>query len=250
MLLDQEQLQIKTNEYLEGMRNARRDERFKGASDISRSIDQSSTKSSNGDGARTQSDEGNTAGTRGSNPVDTSGTRSSKSGGGRYGSFLRRLGYSNTGSPEGNDPVAKPIGFEPIDQPKISLPPSFKLPDMEEVKTTFASKNKPLSQSEALKLAETLPACLIDYGMYADRAIHHISKVEHPIDIWSDLTLDEAKAICNILIRKGMTSGYAAELVRTISNTKDYVTAGVVILPRFIKSVEELRQMPRQRKIK
>jgi hypothetical protein len=236
-LLDTEEAKTRSDQYLEGMRNARGNRSSDPTSQSGGSSGYADTTTSTSDGRNPEGDG------RG-NPNDAN----SKRGGGRADkrarSYQQRLINGSFSTSEGDDPVAKPIGLEPVDGPVL---PKFTLPDE---KPSFKSKNKPLSEAEAKKLDDNLPRCIQDYGIYADRLIHYTSKVENAGDIWGDLTIDEARVISRYLIRQGMKSGYAAEVVRGIHNGQEYIALGVIALPRFIKTVEELRLAPKQRRVK
>jgi hypothetical protein len=115
------------------------------------------------------------------------------------------------------------------------------------IKKTFFPKKTPLSEKEAKAMEDTLPRCLQSYGEYLDQVIHWKSQVETPLDIWGDLTDMEARCLSNILIRKARNSGHVADVVRNITNGEDYVAVGVMMVPRVMKTVEELRKSPVKR---
>lgn len=223
------------------MRNERRD----GIS----GVDESSRSASPASRPTSEDARGYAGRSSGNTEINGSDDRSSEERTKRVRQNNRRSLNSSLSAPERDDTASKPIGLEPIDEGmKRPVGRPRKEEPVENVREKLFPKRATLTEKEATTYAEALPHCLMSYGEYVDQALNQWTKIEDPIDKWNNLSELEAGSIANILIRKGQKSGQAAEFVRSLINYEEYVVVGVAMVPRIIKTVEEMKRAPRRRR--
>lgn len=136
------------------------------------------------------------------------------------------IGLTRDGAIEEKRPVGRPRKIRDIGE-KIS----------EAIPTL---KARTLSQKEIDDYRERLPSLLQSYFEYLDKFLEwRTGTVE--LTIWSSVNDTEAKAFADILLRSGSNNKYAAETVRRLIAGEDYITVGVMFVPRMIMTVEVLR---------
>lgn len=119
------------------------------------------------------------------------------------------------------------------------------------VKTALFKKKSPLTEKEAKDYQESLTRVIQSYGEYADGFVKWRTQDPNMPDIWGNLTDIEAQCLANIMLRRGVKNEHAAETVRAMLNGEDYVSVGVMMIPRVIATTEQMKKAPRrQRKTK
>lgn len=113
-----------------------------------------------------------------------------------------------------------------------------------DVKKAFFKKKTPLTEKEAEEYKRSLPAIIQSYGEYADKYISWKTQQTDMPDVWGNITDFEAQALANILIRRGVKNAQAAEVVRNMVAGEDYVSVGVMLVPRIIATTEEMKKVP------
>lgn len=108
-----------------------------------------------------------------------------------------------------------------------------------------------LSKQEAVDLEEPLLNALTREFDLLDQALWNYAKntprgqLQQPI--WSDIKEEEMKSLSNILLRLGQKSPTAATVTRVAVDGSDYVTAGMLIAPRFKATVDIIKETRVQR---
>jgi hypothetical protein len=113
-----------------------------------------------------------------------------------------------------------------------------------EIKKTIFKKRSPLSEKEAQEYKEPLMSAIQSYGEYADKYVRWRTEQPEMAEIWGDIMDFEAEALANIMIRRGMKSAHAAEAIRSMIAGEDYISVGVMLLPRIIRTTEEMKKIP------
>jgi len=178
----------------------------------------------------------------------------------------------NTSTPESDHTTGdgrRRITIERLDEVPVRdfdyVPPEEEEPTNEEKNTEYfkeqvhrargffkgrqrKEKSKPLNEKEAKHYEEVLPDLIISYGEYADKGIAWYSKqdIDEMGDIWGDLSNEEANCITRILIKRGKRNGVTADFVRNLEEGYDYIALGVIIVPRMMKTSEEIKKSPRK----
>ena len=132
---------------------------------------------------------------------------------------------------------------------------SKKKPQPERSTDQKEEKKKPeaktLSNSEADQYRDQIAESLIQYAQMIDKGLKHYSSDNQMPDIWGDLSDKEAGAPANILIKLGQRNPGAAQFARQVIEMEDYIAVGVMFLPRFMQTVEQMKKRPkRERKSK
>lgn len=97
-----------------------------------------------------------------------------------------------------------------------------------------------------------------DYFQYMDQFLWtRYAKVGKPTDqpIWSNLDQEEIDALTRVMMRFGQHNAAAAATVRGVVEGRDYMTVGMIFVPRVTATVEAIRETaqpraPRERKSK
>ena len=185
--------------------------------------------------------------------------------------LLGGLGDDHTGTPKSDDTTrdsGSRITIERLDDVPVRdfdyVPPEEQEPTVEEKNTQYfreqtsrakgffrgrpREKSKPLNEKEAKHYEEVLPELIISYGEYADKGIAWYSKqdIDEMGVIWGDLSTEEATCITRILIKRGKRNGLTADFVRNLEEGYDYISLGVIIVPRMMKTSEEIKKSPRK----
>lgn len=105
------------------------------------------------------------------------------------------------------------------------------------------------SKQEAKELQEPLIAALNDELSLVDKALWNLTGDALQQPIWSDISDKEMESLTNILLRLGQKSPAVATATRAAIDGSDYISAGVIIAPRFAKTTQIIRQARTQRKI-
>ena len=113
-----------------------------------------------------------------------------------------------------------------------------------------SGKGSTLTNAEAKEYSEPLAAALIDYGGYLDKFLQMRSGDPNAPDVWGDLTEMEAAVLARIMIRRGQKNAAAAGVVRTLVNGDDYIQAGIIVIPRVMKTAEMLRSTRKLKVVK
>lgn len=140
---------------------------------------------------------------------------------------------------------------------KLNEPPPIEERNDEYVKETIKKAKgffkgrqgrKPLSDAEAKHYAESLPDLLIDYGGYLDKGIAWYSKqsLEDMGEIWGNLSELEAEQLTRILIKRGKRNGETADFIRNMEEGKDWIGTAIIVVPRAMRTSEELKKAPRR----
>lgn len=114
-------------------------------------------------------------------------------------------------------------------------------------KALFAKKGSLLTKKEAEEsyepLKESILSCFDDMDKLLDWRVRQ--RTENRISvtqpIWSNITDFEAETQAKLMIKRGMSNVYAAETVRKFIAMKDYISVGVMYLPRIQLTVDVLR---------
>lgn len=102
---------------------------------------------------------------------------------------------------------------------------------------------KVLSKTEAEEIKESFIRSLSDELGIVDKALWRIAgddDLQQPI--WSDMTEKELDTIANIVLRLGQKSPVVATMARTSIDADDYITAGLIVGPRFNSTVSLIRE--------
>lgn len=109
-----------------------------------------------------------------------------------------------------------------------------------QIKTAiFAKKGSTLTKKEAEESHEPLKEAILNSGDDIDNFLRW--KTKKQLTIWSDMTEYEADCLAKIMIKRGTENAYAASVVRKFIASRDYITVGVMFLPRMQMTVEVLR---------
>lgn len=100
---------------------------------------------------------------------------------------------------------------------------------------------KTLSKTEAEDLQEQLITAISDEMKLIDTAIWKLTGDPIQQPIWSDMTEKELQTITNIALRIGQKSPVMATAVRASIDGGDYISAGIVLAPRFQTTVEVIK---------
>lgn len=105
------------------------------------------------------------------------------------------------------------------------------------------------SKQEAKELQEPLIAALNDEFLLADKALWKL--VNDPLEqpVWSDISEKEMESLTNIVLRLGQRNPLVASVARTAIDGSDYITAGVVLAPRFVQTAKIIKTARIQRKL-
>jgi hypothetical protein len=117
-----------------------------------------------------------------------------------------------------------------------------------QVKKAIFKKKTVLTEKEAEEYKKPLMSALQSYGEYYDKYIRWRTNQPNMPDIWGNLADIEVEALANIAIRRGMKSAYAAETIRNAVNGEDYISVGVMFVPRIMATVEEMKKVPPKQK--
>ena len=244
-MLTDEQKKSLSQQQRENMRNERRVGIF--------GTDQGSGSTSATTGSTSENIRGHADGPIGDDETHGSHHRELENLAQRRGSNRRRFIDNSPGFAENHDQIGrlvqpdKPIGLEATDTP-ASRPtgkPRKSIPD--DIKKALFPKKTVLTEKEATSYQDILPACLQSYGEYIDQYVAWRSG-DVALEIWGNLNDTEAVAMTNILLRKGRSNVHVAEFARSVVNAQDYVTVGVMMVPRVMKTVEVLRASPPRRR--
>ena len=144
----------------------------------------------------------------------------------------------------------EPPEEEPIEPTKKEKNNQYFKDSFKKAKGFFREKkhHTPLSEEEAKHYEETLPELLIDYGEYTDKAIAWYSKQaeDEMGPIWGDLSQDEANTVTRILIKRGKRNGHTANFIRNLEEGYDYIALGIIVVPRAMRTSEEIKKSPRR----
>lgn len=117
---------------------------------------------------------------------------------------------------------------------------SFKLPKL----PTF-KEGTTLSAGEAKALEEPLIAALLADSYYIDQYIWYRTKDDTQAPIWSDMDTEDMTKLASIMLKRGQKSPAAAAVVRGMVNSSAYFDAVMLVGPRFIKTVQVLKEAPK-----
>lgn len=115
----------------------------------------------------------------------------------------------------------------------------------EEPKANRFRSGHTLSEAEARDLFEPFTATLIDFGGYADRGLWLYAPQADGMDIWGNLTTDEAEQLAKPLLKWGQRSPEVAFAIRTSIDIKDYAALLAILGPRINLTVKVMREVPR-----
>ena len=106
-------------------------------------------------------------------------------------------------------------------------------------KTAAAAGSKKLSDTEVIKLRPKLIEFVLWQSEHADQLIIATTKGHDPaIEIWSNITRDEAEILTDYIISRGKVDARAAAFVRTASTLIDRLRLGIIILPRVYQTLQ------------
>lgn len=180
----------------------------------------------------------------------------------------RRLSENNS---RANDPVSstttantRTVGALTADEPIPSRLPELpgtaekrgpgrprKEPDEESAFAKFKApfkEGKVLSKKEVEELREPFMGALRDDFKYLDEALWWWSHDGSEPQIWSDLDNEEIEVIARTMLRRGERSPAAALAVRNIVDGSDYINTAVIMVPRLIKTAQQVNKRPRKEK--
>lgn len=104
------------------------------------------------------------------------------------------------------------------------------------------------SKQEAKELQEPLIAALQDELSLVDKALWSLTGDVLQQPVWSDVTDKEMESLTNILLKLGQKSPAVATATRAAIDGSDYISAGVIIAPRFAKTAQIIREVRLQKK--
>lgn len=109
-----------------------------------------------------------------------------------------------------------------------------------------------MSAQEAERLHDPLKAALRDLFKYSDEGIAWYCGVDPETmpPIWSNLDNDEYESLAHVLLSQAQRSPEAAEFVRGVVNSDDYIVAGIIVVPRAIQTTQMLAQAHRLKRQK
>lgn len=140
----------------------------------------------------------------------------------------------------GRPPKQRDIG------PLQEVKPSYGTPTVdafneERQRKNFFTTGKTLSKAEAKELLDPLTSALKDELKQIDKLLWQYTGdvLEQPI--WSDTTDTEMDHLTSLILKLGQKSPTIATVARGAVDASDYIVAGSVIGPRFMKTVEVIR---------
>lgn len=103
---------------------------------------------------------------------------------------------------------------------------------------------KTLSKQEVDVLEEPLTAAIQREFETLDRLLLGMTKDVNPLEqpIWGDMSDDSVSVLARGLLNSGQSSPTAATIARTMINMDSYIMTGLLIAPRFQKSVMLIQQ--------
>lgn len=119
-----------------------------------------------------------------------------------------------------------------------------------EKKSLFRGAGKVLTPQEAKLLTEPFLAAIVDNLEHVDELLWGIGDDPTKRPIWSDIDQEEAETIARLFLKRAQHNVAAAVFVRSMVDIADYITAGMIVLPRLKRTVDIIRERPRPEKRK
>lgn len=107
-----------------------------------------------------------------------------------------------------------------------------------------------LSELEAERLKEPLCAAIKDDCKYLDEALWWYSHDAAQPQIWSDLDREEIETLATVLLKRGQRNAATANFVRNVVDSSDYINTAIILVPRFIKTTQQVAKRPRKQRVK
>jgi hypothetical protein len=105
-----------------------------------------------------------------------------------------------------------------------------------------------LSITEAKALEGPLLSALESDFYYLDQYIWYRTQDPTQAPIWSDMDNEDLQVLTSILLKRGQKSPATAATVRAIVNGSTYVDVGMLMVPRFMKTVQVLKAAPKRQR--
>ncbi len=99
-----------------------------------------------------------------------------------------------------------------------------------------AKAARPLTKREADELRGELVKSYLLMADSADDLLTHTNRRKTEAQIWSTMDEEDAGILADLAIAHGLRSALAAQAVRGMVRTSNYVRAGVIVGPRIWKS--------------
>jgi len=115
----------------------------------------------------------------------------------------------------------------------------FKLPNLK------IKEGTTLTIAEAKALEEPLLSALESDFHYLDQYIWYRTQDVTQAPIWSDLDNEDLTVLCSILLKRGQKSPATASVVRGIVNGSTYIDVAMLMGPRFVRTVQVLKDAPK-----
>ena len=143
--------------------------------------------------------------------------------------------HSSTYKPEPARRVPNPVGS--VRDTLNRYREAVRTPKKETTKKETAGAKR-LTDTEIIKLRPKMVEFLLWQSEHMDQFIIATTKGHDPaIEIWSNLTRDEAEILADYFISRGRLDSRAATFVRTASTIIDRLRLGVIILPRLYQTL-------------
>lgn len=144
---------------------------------------------------------------------------------------------SSTYHPEPARTKSNPIGnITKRYRDALKTPPKPKAEG--EKKAPSGRGSSKLSDAEVIKLRPKLVEFILWQSEHMDQFIIATTRGHDPsIEIWSNLTHDEAEILADYLIFRGRNDAKAAAFVRTTATLIDRLRIGLIILPRAYQTI-------------
>lgn len=128
----------------------------------------------------------------------------------------------------------------------VGRPRKNPIDGLADAKKALFKQPKTLSEKEAAEYAPIVTSTLQTFGELGDKGLRWRTQDPNMLDIWGDLSDKEAGVLSRLLIRRGQKNPYAAQIVRNLVESDDYISAAVIAIPRFIKTIEQDKKRPRK----
>lgn len=110
----------------------------------------------------------------------------------------------------------------------------------------FIKGGKTLSEREARELKPSLTSALQDEFLLLDKMLWSMSGDPLQQPIWSDTSDKEIEAFTSSFLKLGQKSPAVASVARIAVDASDYTVAAAMIGPRFLKTVDVVKQVRKQ----
>jgi hypothetical protein len=111
-----------------------------------------------------------------------------------------------------------------------------------EGKAAQAEKPKPLTETEAAKVRQTLIDAIKWWAEHLDEFIVASTKGHQPVEIWSELDDEDAEVLAEVLLAQGKRSARVAQRVRGIVNTYDELRVALILAPKAWRTLQTYMQ--------